>query len=305
VLGRYRYSLKKIGDTAVEENPQRDLFDPILSSDALMGPFLLIARLLTTGIFIYYIYGEIVRIHEPGMFIYLTIAAQFVGIVLVALGYKTRFAALLLAACILASLLFRGGLGFNNYLVTISEKDIAIAGCFLFLFAYGPGMLSIDAILGGGEARRISAMPESNALIGPLLLAGRMMSVLVFLYFGISKILHTAEVEAFMTRHNPHVPLNLVYLAIVTQIIPPLMVLFGYKTRYGALILAGFCIIAPALFHADFANRSEVEHFLLDFATTGGFLFMFAYGPGPLSVDTWLARSRQSATKKEALSLGA
>jgi putative oxidoreductase len=132
-----------------------------------------------------------------------------------------------------------------------------------------------------------------------------MMSVLVFLYFGISKILHTAEVEAFMTRHNPHVPLNLVYLAIVVQIVPPLMVLFGYKTRYAALILAGFCIIAPSLFHADFANRSEVEHFFLDFATTGGFLFMFAYGPGSLSLDAWLARSRQGAAKKQAVSVGA
>ena len=89
------------------------------------------------------------------------------------------------------------------------------------------------------------------------------------------------------------------------QIVPPLMVLFGYKTRYGALILAGFCIIAPSLFHSDFANRSEVEHFFLDFATTGGFLFMFAYGPGPLSLDARLARSRQGAAKKEAVSVGA
>jgi putative oxidoreductase len=289
----------------MDENSQRDLFAPILSSDALMGPFLLTARLFTTGIFIFYIYSEIVRIHEPGMFIYLTIVAQFIGIVLVALGYRTRFAALLLAACILASLLFRGGLGFNNFLVTISEKDIAIAGGFLFLFAYGPGVLSIDSLRDGGTVKRMSPLADSNALMGPLLLAGRMMSVLVFLYFGVSKILHTAEVEAFMTRHNPHVPLNLVYLAIITQIIPPLMVLFGYKTRYGALILAGFCIVAPSLFHADFANRSEVEHFLLDFATTGGFMFMFACGPGPLSFDAWLARSRHSAAKKEALSVGA
>jgi putative oxidoreductase len=289
----------------MEENSHRDLFEPILSRDALMGPFLLIARLLTTGIFIYYIYGESVRIHQPNFFLYLTIVAQFVGILMVALGYKVRFAAVLMAACILASLLFRGGLGFNNYLVTISEKDIAIAGGFLFLFAYGPGTLSLDALRDGGRVTRLTAPAENAAIIGPLLLLGRMMSVLVFLYFGVSKILHTAEVEAFMTRHNPHVPLNLVYLAIITQIIPPLMVLFGYKTRYAALILAGFCIIAPVLFHADFANRSEVEHFLLDFATTGGFLFMFAYGPGPLSLDAWRARSMQPADKKEALSVGA
>jgi putative oxidoreductase len=288
----------------MEDNSRRDLFAPILRSDALMGVLLLTARLLTIGIFVFYIFNESVRIHAPGIFIYATIGAQCLGIALVASGYKTRFGALLLAACILASLAFRGGLDLHNFLVTISEKDVAIAGGFLFLFAYGPGTLSIDAMGCRDKARSITSIAENSGFTGPLLLVGRMMSVLVFLYFGVSKILHTGEVEAFMTRHNPHVPTYLVYLAIVVQIAPPLMVLFGYKTHYAALILAGFCIIAPSLFHADFANRSEVEHFFLDFATTGGFLFMFAYGPGSLSLDAWLERSRQGVAKKEAVSVG-
>jgi putative oxidoreductase len=289
----------------MEENPRRDLFAPILASDALMGALLLTARLLTIGIFVFYIFNESVRIHAPGIFIYATIGAQCLGVVLVAAGYKTRFGAVLLAVCILASLLFRGGLDLHNFLVTISEKDIAIAGGFLFLFAYGPGTLSIDALGCSDKARSFAAASDKSTFTGPLLLVGRMMSVLVFLFFGVSKILHTAEVKAFMVRHNPDVSTNLVYLAILTQIVPPLMVLFGYKTRYAALILAGFCIIAPSLFHADFANRSEVEHFFLDFATTGGFLFMFAYGPGSFSLDAWLARSRQGAANKEAVSVGA
>jgi putative oxidoreductase len=101
------------------------------------------------------------------------------------------------------------------------------------------------------------------------------------------------------------VPLNLVYLAILVQIIPPLMVLFGYKTRYGVVILAGFCIIAPSLFHSEFGNRSEVEHFFLDFAICGGFLFLFAQGPGPISVDAWRARSKNAAAEKQTLPVGA
>jgi hypothetical protein len=32
---------------------------------------------------------------------------------------------------------------------------------------------------------------------------------------------------------------------------------------------------------------------------------MFAYGPGPLSLDVWLARSKQPVTKKEPLPIGA
>ena len=67
--------------------------------------------------------------------------------------------------------------------------------------------------------------------------------------------------------------------------------LLGYKTRYGALALAGFCLIATSLFHTQFGIHSEVEQFVLDFAITGGFLFMFSYGPGPLSVDAWLGRA--------------
>ena len=142
----------------------------------------------------------------PGIFVYATIGAQCLGIILVASGYKTRFGAILMAICILASLLFRGGLDLHNFLVTISEKDIAIAGGFLFLFAYGPGTLSIDALGCSDKAKSIASIAENSSSTGPLLLVGRMMSVLVFLFFGVSKILHTAEVKAFMVRHNPNVP---------------------------------------------------------------------------------------------------
>jgi putative oxidoreductase len=281
-------------------NPPRDLFGPVLDSDALMGPFLLTARLFMTGIFAFYIF-HVATLPRAGSLAYLAVAVELAGIILLVLGYRTRFAALLLAVSILASLLFRGELGLHNFLVTIAEKDVAIAGCFLFLFAYGPGALSIDRMRGvdlpGGFA-------SDGAGTGQLLLLGRAMSVVVFFFFGISKILHTPEIKAYMVRHNAHVPTNLVYLAILTQIVPPLMVLIGYKTRYGALALAGFCLIATTLFHAAFGNPSEVEHFLLDFAIAGGFLFMFAKGPGPLSVDARV-RSANPVAAKDAATVGA
>src|ERR1700690_185710 len=135
---------------------------------------------------------------------------------------------------------------------------------------------------------------SDNVATGLLLLAGRVMCSVLFFYFGINKIVHTPQMQAYMVKHNSHVPTNLIYLAILTQIVPPALVLLGYKTRYGALLLSGFCIIAPALFHSDFSNHGEVEQFLLDFATSGGLLFMFAYGPGAFSVDALLSRSRSA-----------
>jgi len=286
----------------VDENPQPDLFAPVLSSDALMGPFLLTARLFTTGIFSFYIVNEVIKIHAPNGLFYLAALVQFVGIILVALGYKTRFTALLLAVCILTSLLFRPSFGLDGYQVT-GQKDLAIAGVLLFMFAYGPGPLSLDTYRRRGKSTKMNESSYddffapvllNSVVMGPLLFAGRLLSTVVFFIAGSFKTLHTPVMQAYMVKHNSHVPINLIYLAILTQLVAPTLVLLGYKTRYGALALSGFCIIATVLFHSEFGNPSEVEQFLLDFATAGGFLFMFANGPGPLSLDARLGRAKRA-----------
>jgi len=298
----------------MHENPQRDLFAPILRSDALMGPFLLTARLFTLGIFIFYIEYEI-KLPMSSVLLYLTMAIQAAGIFLVALGYKARFGALLLIAGVAASLLFRPHFGLIDYHVT-GQKDLAVAGGLLFMFAYGAGPLSVDRYR---SRKRMTAAETASgdfppapfgnaAVVGLLLLAGRLISTVVFYVAGTFKTLHTPVMQAYMVKHNASVPINLIYLAIVTQLVAPTLVALGYKARYGALALSGFCIIATVLFHADFGNPSEVEQFLLDFAIAGGFLFMFAQGPGLFSFDAGRLRSgtagdRDLAVKKANVSL--
>ncbi|MGD0964905.1 MAG: DoxX family protein [Candidatus Acidiferrales bacterium] len=273
----------------MEEHPPHDLFSPLLNSNLLMGPFLLTARLFTTGVFVFYILDELHTTRATGALIYLAMAIQLVGITLVAVGYKTRFAALLLATySIVTAILFNGTKGWSGLFMTHMLKDLAIASGFLFLFAYGGGPISVDRPPAGGKPAGILG---NNVLMGLLLLVGRVMAAVLFLYYGTFKILHTPQMQAYMVKHNSSVPTELIYLAIFTQIVPPALVLLGYKTRYGALALAGFCIIATSLFHAEFGNHAEVEQFLLDFAIAGGLLFMFAYGPGPFSVDARLSRA--------------
>jgi len=227
----------------------------------------------------------------------LAIVIDLFGVVLVALGYKARFAPLMMAGSILATLLFRESMGLPSGFFT-TLKVLAVASGFFFMFAYGPGPLSFDSYRAStlgkldkkANANFLSRLLKSKKAMAPLLLVGRIVSTLVFFAAGIGKIAHTPVTRVYMIRHNPHVPTNLVYLAILTQFIFPVLVLLGYKTRYGALALAGFCIIATVLFHAEFGVPSEIEQFLLDFAIAGGFLFMFAQGPGPLSLDARSAR---------------
>jgi putative oxidoreductase len=282
----------------MQENDPRDLFAPILSSEVLTGILLLTARLFTTGIFVFYVVNGIVKPHVPSAVVYLLEAFLVVCIVLLALGYRTRFVAIMLAAfCVIALPLFHGSAGSAALLLSRGTlKDWALAGGLLFMFAYGPGPLSID------RYRSVSPVASDSLSTGLLLLAGRVMCSVLFFYFGINKIVHTPQMQTYMVKHNSHVPTNLIYLAIITQIVPPALVLLGYKTRYGALLLSGFCIIATTLFHSDFSNPSEVAQFLLDFGIAGGLLFMFAYGPGLLSLDAFQWRAKPEHKPQEALS---
>jgi putative oxidoreductase len=113
----------------------------------------------------------------------------------------------------------------------------------------------------------------------------------VFLVFGVGKILHRPQMESYMEAHG--VPAELIFLAIAVQIGFGLLVAVGYRTRFAALMLAGFCIVATSLFHTDFHAQGELAHFMKDFAIAGGFFFLIANGPGPLSLDALRYRPKE------------
>jgi putative oxidoreductase len=267
-----------------------DLFAPILSSDAFMGSLLLVGRLLTIPIFAL----QILNTPHTGAVMYAAIAVQIAGLILITFGFQTRLGALLLAAfCASAALRLPGSTKFAGLLTSHWDKNLAVLGLLLFMFAYGPGRLSLDSLLGRGKSGNtrdglFSSILENTAVMGLLLLLGRMLSVVIFLRAGTNKVVRTAVMQAYMVKHNSHVPTNLIYLAILVQILCPILVVLGYKTRWGATLLGGFTIIAGTLFHNEYGDLGELSHLFLDLATTGGFMFMFAYGPGRFSVDAKL-----------------
>ena len=81
----------------------------------------------------------------PGVLMPFAIALEIGCGVLILLGYYTRPAALLLAGfCIATAVLFHIKLGNHNELLHF-EKDLAIAGGLLVLFAHGAGRWALDA----------------------------------------------------------------------------------------------------------------------------------------------------------------
>jgi putative oxidoreductase len=82
----------------------------------------------------------------------LAIAFEAVAGLLVLLGLFTRCAAIALAVfCIFTAAVFHNKFGDINQVLHF-EKDIAIAGGFLMLAAFGPGGLSLDAWRRGRRA---------------------------------------------------------------------------------------------------------------------------------------------------------
>ena len=95
-------------------------------------------------------YAAAVRYMEafavPGELLPLAIALEAIGGMMILLGYHTRVTALMLAAfCVATAVVFHTKLGDRNQLLHF-EKDLAIAGGFLVLFAYGGGAWALDAL---------------------------------------------------------------------------------------------------------------------------------------------------------------
>ena len=86
------------------------------------------------------------------------------------------------------------------------------------------------------------------------------------------------------------VPSLLLPLVIILEVACSIAIILGWKARFFAFLLAGFCIIAPILFHLNFADRTQSMMFMKDISIAGGFLIIFARGAGDLSLDRKLGR---------------
>jgi putative oxidoreductase len=137
---------------------------PITEAAALAGRLLLSALFLHEAYAKLTAYSAAVTYSEafgvPGALLPLAIAVELGCGALILLGYYTRAAALLLAGfCIATAVLFHTKLGVRNELLHF-EKDLAIAGGLLVLFAHGGGCWALDALRHSGPGTRIAASPN-------------------------------------------------------------------------------------------------------------------------------------------------
>ena len=119
-------------------------------------------------------------------------------------------------------------------------------------------------------------------LANPALLLARAMLAYIFIVEGLGKIENYRAVGGYMTQHG--VASSLLPAVILTELGGGLLVLFGFKTRWAAIALGGFCLLTALLFHL---NTGETIQLQKNVAMAGGFLALATVGPGRWSVDAW------------------
>jgi putative oxidoreductase len=127
-----------------------------------------------------------------------------------------------------------------------------------------------------------------------VLLIGRILVGWIFVRSGYGK-LFTLDTYA-ATFPGRGLPTALVYLAVPVEFFGGLALMFGLATRYLAVVMAIFVVVASVSSHAywnltDAAlRRAQDSNFYKNMAILGGIFFLFVCGAGRLSLDNWLRK---------------
>ena len=114
-------------------------------------------------------------------------------------------------------------------------------------------------------------------------LVGRIFISVLFFINGIFKINNYDGTIEWMDSYG--LPGIMIIPAIIIEIVAPILIVIGYKTKIAAIVLFLFCISTALIFHNDFSDQMQLTAFLKNIALAGGFMFLIANGARGYSLD--------------------
>ena len=121
---------------------------------------------------------------------------------------------------------------------------------------------------------------------------GRIFLSTLFLFEGIRKFFYQDETIEYM--ENFGVPELLFYPSLFFEIIFPILLIIGFKTRFVATLMFLFTITVSLIFHTDFSNHMQIIAFLKNFSIAGGFLIIASYEAKMCTIDYYLKYKNNS-----------
>ena len=117
---------------------------------------------------------------------------------------------------------------------------------------------------------------------------GRIFISALFLIEAVRKFFNPDMSMIYMSDHG--IPEFLFYPSIAFEIIIPLLLIVGYKTRIAASLLAVFVLTVTLIFHSHHIidDGMQLTIFLKNLAIIGGLLLIISNKPQICSVDYYL-----------------
>ncbi len=123
----------------------------------------------------------------------------------------------------------------------------------------------------------------------PLVVA-RILLALMFVGAGFEKLTGLEGTAGYIASAGLPAAQALALGAGVLELVAGVFLIVGFQARWAALALAAFTLLATVIFHNFWALPKDQQFmqqlmFMKNLAAIGGLLFVFAFGPGTISVD--------------------
>ena len=115
---------------------------------------------------------------------------------------------------------------------------------------------------------------------------GRIFISSLFIFEALKKFSLKEETIFYMEDYG--VPEVLYYPALLFEMIFPILLIIGYKTKISAFAMFIFTIVVTVIFHSDLGDQTQQMAFLKNLAIAGGFLIIFTNEPKVCTLDYYL-----------------
>jgi putative oxidoreductase len=124
-----------------------------------------------------------------------------------------------------------------------------------------------------------------QAMQSPFSLIGRLLLAALFLPAGLSKIGDFDGTVGYIASAGLPMPQLAAVVAIAVEVLAPIALILGWGTRWAALVLALFTLVATLGFHNFWAMPADQAYlqqlmFFKNIAVVGGLLVLAAHGAG-------------------------
>lgn len=119
-----------------------------------------------------------------------------------------------------------------------------------------------------------------------IVLAGRVLLAAIFVTSGLGKLgAGFAQTQHYMQSVGMSATAFWLTLGVILELGGGVMVLLGLYARIGALMLIVFLVPVTFIFHADFADQTQMIMFMKNISMTGGLVLAAVYGGGEWTID--------------------